>query len=423
MATINYLLRSKSKAANLYVRFVNGRAYNITTVLPICIDPKFWDDKNQKIRNVLEVRNRDEINRQLAHLKLYIPDEFNKAFMSGEVIDVNWLAETCKNFFQRPKQEVKGKIPKHLIYYTDFALWWIENKSSEYLVNSSTYMNEREKGKYLSFIRMVQDFEGRKKLKIKDVTSRQITAFVNHLAEQNYASKTIQRHISRFKFFLFRAEEDNMSVNNAFKQKVYVPKAEPLKEPYFNEEELEKIFNADFKGNKTLENVRDNLIIACWTGLRVSDFLGQLDISNFIDDFIEVTTQKTKTKVVIPVHPHVKRILINRKGKLPEKISDQKFNKYIKQICKKLKFNEFMKGGIYDKDKKRKVIGMHPKWKLITSHIGRRSFATNHYGKIPNSVIMGVCGWAKEEMMLHYIKKSNKEHAVELKQYWDKIYS
>ncbi|MCB0448472.1 MAG: phage integrase SAM-like domain-containing protein [Gelidibacter sp.] len=284
-------------------------------------------------------------------------------------------------------------------------------------------MNEREQGKYLSFIGMVEDFEGKNKLRIKDITSRQITDFVRHLAEQNYASKTIQRHISRFKFFLFRAEEENMSVNNAFKQKVYVPKAESLKEPYFDEEELEKIFNADLKGNKTLENVRDNLIIACWTGLRVSDFLGQLDISNFIDDFIEVTTQKTKSKVVIPVHPHVKRILINRKGQLPEKMTDQTFNKRVKLLCKELKFNDIMKGGIVEKVKKRKVIGMHPKWKLITSHVGRRSFATNHYGKIPNSVIMGVCGWTKEEMMLHYIKKSNRQHAVALKQYWDKIYS
>ncbi|MCB0448473.1 MAG: hypothetical protein KDD03_13380 [Gelidibacter sp.] len=105
MATVNYLLRSQSNPANIYVRFVNGRAYNITTVLPICVDPKYWDDKNQKIRNVIEIKNRDEINRNLAHLKLFIPDEFNRAFMTGEIIDSAWLLNTCKSFFNRPRQE------------------------------------------------------------------------------------------------------------------------------------------------------------------------------------------------------------------------------------------------------------------------------------------------------------------------------
>jgi integrase len=81
-----------------------------------------------------------------------------------------------------------------------------------------------------------------------------------------------------------------------------------------------------------------------------------------------------------------------------------------------------MKGSIYNKNTKRKEVDIYKKHELVTSHIGRRSFATNHFGKLPNSVIMRVCGWSKEEMMLKYIKKSNREDAVALQQYWEETY-
>ena len=87
-----------------------------------------------------------------------------------------------------------------------------------------------------------------------------------------------------------------------------------------------------------------------------------LDLSNFIDDFIELKTQKTETPVVIPVHPMLKRILIKRNGQLPYKISDAKFNKYVKEVCEIAGIANIMKGRLYDKDKKRKVTGEYKKY-------------------------------------------------------------
>ena len=157
-------------------------------------------------------------------------------------------------------------------------------------------------------------------------------------------------------------------------------------------------------------------------GLRVSDYLNKLEISNFIDDFIYIKTTKTKKRVTIPVHPMVKKILIKRNGNLPKKVNDADFNKQIKTVCLKAGLKKQMKGRIYDSKSKRKVLGLYEKYRLITSHIGRRSFATNLFGKLPNSVIMSICAWSKEEMMLKYIKKSNMDGAVQLQQYWEETY-
>ena len=52
----------------------------------------------------------------------------------------------------------------------------------------------------------------------------------------------------------------------------------------------------------------------------------------------------------------------------------------------------------------RKAPGLYPKYELITSHTCRRSFASNWYGKLPNSAIMAATGHSKEEDFLRYIK-------------------
>ena len=69
--------------------------------------------------------------------------------------------------------------------------------------------------------------------------------------------------------------------------------------------------------------------------------------------------------------------------------------------------------GIY-----RKRDGEFKKFELVTSHIGRRSFATNYYGKIPTSFLIYVTGHSTEAMFLNYIGKSNKDIALELTNYF-----
>ncbi len=195
------------------------------------------------------------------------------------------------------------------------------------------------------------------------------------------------------------------------------------KQPYLNEEEIKSIFNFDFSHDKTMDEVRDNFVIGLWSGLRISDFLTHLDVSNIEDGFIKIKTQKTKTKVAIPIHPQVAAILKKRNGKLPEKISTQNFNDKIKIIAKLCNIDEEMIGGVMKVDKKtkikRKVIGVYKKWELVTSHICRRSFATNLFGKIPNKVLIDICGWANEEMLFNYNKQTKMESAMILKKHWE----
>jgi integrase len=67
---------------------------------------------------------------------------------------------------------------------------------------------------------------------------------------------------------------------------------------------------------------------------------------------------------------------------------------------------------------KRKEHGRFAKWELVSFHIGRRSFAKNHFGKIPTPIIMAATGHKSESSFLKYIVKGRAEMVSMLAECW-----
>ena len=135
---------------------------------------------------------------------------------------------------------------------------------------------------------------------------------------------------------------------------------------------------------------------------------------------IVIETIKTKQIATIPLHPQVEKILQVRNGEFPRTISEQKFNLYIKEICKEAGFTELIESTLLNPETKRKEPGTYEKWELVTSHICRRSFVTNLYGKLPNKVIMSITTHKSEKQMTDYDKTTNEENAEILGDYWNR---
>ena len=133
---------------------------------------------------------------------------------------------------------------------------------------------------------------------------------------------------------------------------------------------------------------------------------------------IEFTQVKTDKIMTIPLHSKITEIMKKYDGNFPRKISDQKYNDYVKKVCEVAKINKPTHGVKFDKKTKTKVEKKYEKWELVSSHIGRRSFASNNYGTIPTSFLMYVTGHSTEAMFLTYIGKSNKDIAMELTNYF-----
>ena len=400
------------KSNNLYCRLISGRQIDISKKLGISIPMQFWDPKNEKIKNAYNFENRDKINAKLYNLKAKITNKFNFDNINGEVIDGQWLEIAINEAFNK-KSVVRGKIESWKVYLIDFCNYWTKEHGNK--------VNDLQS--YENFVNHLTNFlksNNQAKIKLKEVNHTTIEQFVDYMLSDNYSIQTTKRQATRFKFFLNRAENMNLEVNKNYKEPIKInQEKEEVKEIYLNEIEIESIYNLDYSNNLMLDNIRDNFIIGLCTGLRVSDFNNNLNHTNFIDGFIEIKTKKTGSTVAIPLHRYIVEILEKRNGNLPKKVNDVQFNESIKTVCQDAKINEKCVGYLFDAKAKRNKLGQHEKYILVSSHICRRSFATNLFGKVPNYVIQAVGGWSTETMMLHYIKKSNREQAEELKKYWE----
>jgi integrase len=174
------------------------------------------------------------------------------------------------------------------------------------------------------------------------------------------------------------------------------------------------MYSLDLSSNKRLDKARDLFIIGCYTGLRFSD-LNQISPDNFINNGtqLKVKTEKTGEFVVIPLHRTVKEIVQKYENSIPDVLSNQKMNEYIKEVAKLAELNErisisITKGGEKQSD-------VFEKWQLVTTHTARRSFATNMYLlDIPTISIMKITGHRTEKAFLLYIKITQEENANKL---------
>ena len=256
--------------------------------------------------------------------------------------------------------------------------------------------------------------------------------FESYCKKHQYSTNTISKALRTIKSICKDASYNGLETHFQL-ERIKTPFTK-TKNIYLTFKELSKI--EKIKKNKLSENLndaRDWLIISCYTGQRISDFMRFNDKQIRVEkgkSLIEFTQQKTDKNMTIPLHRKVLEILKKRDGKFPDGITTDKYNNYIKDVCQIAGINEKINSKkstkVEDNGAKtiksrysyRKLEGLFEKWELVTSHIGRRSFATNFYGEIPTSYLIYVTGHSTEIMFLNYIGKSNKDLAMELTKYF-----
>jgi integrase len=240
-------------------------------------------------------------------------------------------------------------------------------------------------------------------------------SYVNYLKNvKGLKVNTIAKDIAIIKVFMGEAVDLEYTENMKFKHKKFSYNEEDTEHVYLTEDELTKLYALKID-NKKLEEVRDLFIFGAWVGLRFSDF-SNIQPENIIqiegDYFIKTITQKTKELVIIPCNPVIMEIFEkyrDRPNKLPRTISNQKFNDYIKDVCKLAEFNEVGRISARPKD----ILA-----DLVSSHTARRSFATNYYLQgFPTIDLMKITGHKTERSFLKYIRVSKLDTAKRLSEH------
>lgn len=427
MATANFYLRTtQSDKASIYVNLTIANKKQLRKSTGLKINPKHWKSESKSFgypKNVGE-ENIKIVRNKLNKLKTHLLDKVNFVNGDGTIINNDWLKNQINICFElKTDEEIKNEL----------VTFWIQ----DYINNAHIIENgkgsiglseSRIKG-YNALKNTINEYN--KNLLISDCGTATFENFKKWLISKQYAPTTLYKKISDLKTICKYAQSKGIIVSSelgAIKTKKGSAYDDDMNVITLTELEIKKI--EDLKLNRlSLINARKWLILACYTGQRGTALTERIIKENFHphkDGYKIVLKQKKGNKIVsIPVLPKVKKIF---ESGLPHKISLQNLNNYIKEIGQLAKIDEptigTIKESIKMSDKKtiqRNVKAVRPKWMYFASHIGRRTFATNHYKKIPTPVIMRVTGHQKESTFLNYINQTDEDHLDDFFNYYENI--
>lgn len=422
MATVKFTTRGNSNPATLYIRFIASREIDFKRSTPLIINPNYFNNETGKVRNITSYKDKDKLQTQLNNLSHYVISQYNESHTKGTFVNSDWLQTQINNFFNLVEVTDLNFLENYALHYIDKLKLKTNDRTGELGTSKATIT------KYNTVKTKIVDFQkhSKKKYRLTDVNMNFRNEFLKYMLEvDKLARNTAGRYLRFLKTICLDAQKSNYKVSPELVQikgfSVYVDKI------YLNFSDLEKIENKHFD-NDRLDSAKDWLLIGCYIGQRVGDLL-QLTNENISFngklEFIDLIQQKTKKRVSILIHPKVKEILNKRNGNFPMQYSNNLgsaktiFNVLIKEVCEDAGLTEIIQGSKVDPKTSRKKQGNYYKHELVTSHICRRSFATNFYGDIPTSLLINVTGHGSEKEFLNYIGKTPLDYAEQMAKHWN----
>ena len=414
---IFYYTQSKKNPAPIYLRIREGTLIDAKARTLFQIDParlikgkvkqlKTPSGANANIKSDNKKENKllMELERNLNGLKSEIGGCLNNR-KEYEVINSDWLKEKVN-----PKN--KSDVPTILSEYFNY-----------YLEDKKTSLRHSTVKKLNAFKQRIVKYEKDNGIVYIKTVNKAFAKSLQKWCDKNkYAHNTKVKTLKVVVTLCNHAKEHGITVSNELE---FVSKGLRYKKaPHINLtfEDLDKISNTKIL-NERIEIARDWLVISCYTAQRVSDFL------KFTKDdvvtmegmkFLDINQEKTESPVYIPLNEKVVRILDKRGGEFPPSFSknvssnETIYNELIKKVCRLASIDEVVSANMRNKQTNRYEILEVPKYKAVSSHIGRRSFATNYYGEINTALLISATGHSTEEQFLRYVDKPPKQNALSL---------
>lgn len=235
-------------------------------------------------------------------------------------------------------------------------------------------------------------------------------------------NSTLAKKLEYLRWFLNWATAKGFNNNLTYKFFRPTLKQTQKKVIYLTREELSRIKSVDLSGDNTyLEPVRDVFLFCCFSGLRHSDANNLLK-SDVKGDHIEITTVKTADSISIELNETTKSIiqkysdtLLPDNKALPN-MTNQAMNRDLKLLCRLAGIDEEIRVTTYKGSERQDEI--HPKWELIGTHTGRRTFIVNALSLgIPPNIVMKWTGHSDYKAMKPYIDIVDSIKAESMKKF------
>ena len=345
------------------------------------------DNAEQKLLISEKNKALDKVQSEMQLLEIHI----RSLVSHNTIVNSEWL----KQALRPPEEVVKLSLLDYYQELLDSNVNLSVNTQKAYKINASFMKRYQE---HLDKELMVSDIDGN----FKDT-------FVKHCRDQGYPESTLKGQLGRLKAVCLYAESRGEVISNQVKNLSKGIKIQATESVFLTPSEIDDIIALKLK-DKPLDVARDWLVICCYIGQRsISLFKLTRENVDAKTNTIKLTQVKTRANVVIPILPQVQAILDKYKGEFPPHLSPKRHHNYnlyntlIKEVCRLAKIDELCKGRTANIRGRGSKVVERPKYELVTSHVGRRSFATNFYGKINQQVIQSVTGHASESSFLKYI--------------------
>ncbi len=352
----------------------------------IFINPNHWDGKKQKL--LKRVENSEIVNSKLS----LISQKINEAFL---------LLQLQQNDFNVDDiySQYKGENTRE--EKTLLELYDIHNEQTKKLIGID--FKEISWSRYVENKRKIETFI-KFKYKKSDIKLNKLDLkFIKDLeyyfkVELKLSQATINRSLQRVRKIIQFGIDENFLERNPFT--LYKATSYKIELIYLSVEELKLLEGFSFN-QKRLSVVRDLFIFCCYTGLAYQE-MSSLKSNSVLLGFdnnlwIEMYRQKTKSKISVPILPKAKEILDKYDSLLP-KISNQKFNSYLKEIAD--------------------IVGIEKK---LTHHVARKTFATTVllYNGVSMEVVSELLGHSRlqvtQEHYARVVKEKVNNEILELK--------
>jgi len=364
---------NKRGTAPLMIRITyNNERFQLAT--GFLIDPERWDQVKGRVKgNKADAR---EINQYIEAAKVKLIQLYTEAVMNGDI----YLNGIVSKFLGKGDNQIT------LLQGVEHHIKYIKTRIGAEYSKSTLRIYLLSQQRLKSFI---SSHYGKKDIRLKDLNLEFIQEFDLYLrTEYKNDHNTVVRQCKNLIRVVNIAIQKGWLDKSPFTGfKCNYREIDPV---FLSQQELDLIQHKDF-GIKRLETIRDLFIFQCYTGLAFADMakLKMEDISYGIDGgkWIFLRRQKTDKRSSIPLLPQSLKVIEKyrddpRRGdRLLPVLSNQKYNSYLHEIAG--------------------VCGIN---KPLTSHIGRRTFATTIAlaNGVPIEVINKILGHSNIRMTQIY---------------------
>ena len=205
----------------------------------------------------------------------------------------------------------------------------------------------------------------------EDITDDNLRDLIETLKD-NYSPNSVKTIMAEIKAVI-RANGLSKDIPSLGFSSILKGKNVPVQAVYLTDEEIKRII--DYRPRTSLKRyVQKMFVLECLTGARLSDCMN-ITADN-IDDtgrMLVYVAKKTKTEVHVPIHRWLRPFLVSGEhdGEYASGTTIGSYNNALRDICQECGIRKRVRVFMSGKQK------VGEKWTFVSSHTGRRSFATN----------------------------------------------